>query len=220
MLDIRSRQHNKAPHCSFCSKDMPSVPYARVTCTCPVRICPLRTHPKRPLMRAEGQRCAVAALAAPRLPALGVCAASSRCRCCCWCCSRWCSSGRRRVGHNAAAVSAGNGNRNGAQCVWIHTGWVKWRWGEVKVVVVSHPVCGGMRGETDCGVRRSTMVEEGQRSNSICGEDIIHRLSRSVCLCFQTLRPRYSPLTLPPSHWRALAGWPQHECILMYWSVH
>ncbi len=91
--------------------------------------------------------------------------------------------------------------------------------GEVKVVV-SHPVCGGMRGETDCGVSRSTMVEEGQRSNSICGEDIIHRLSRSVCLCFQTLRPRYSPLTLPPSHWRALAGWPQHECILMYRSVH
>ncbi len=45
---------------------------------------------------------------------------------------RWCSSGRRRrrrVGHNAAAVSAGNGCRNGAQCVWIHTGWVKWRWG-------------------------------------------------------------------------------------------
>ncbi|KAL1265462.1 hypothetical protein QQF64_003489 [Cirrhinus molitorella] len=58
--------------------------------------------------------------------------------------------------------------------------------GEVKVVV-SHPVCGGMRGETDCGVRRSTMVEEGQRR-----EEDIHRLSLPVCLCFQTHRYRYS----------------------------
>lgn len=44
--------------------------------------------------------------------------------------------------------------------------------GEVKVVV-SHPVCSGMRGETDCGVRSRYYGggEEGQRR----GEDI-HRL--------------------------------------------
>lgn len=49
--------------------------------------------------------------------------------------------------------------------------------GEVKVVV-SHPVRGGMREETNCGARRSTMVEEGQR-----GEET-HRLS--LCLLSNT----------------------------------
>lgn len=138
-MDIRGRRHNKAPHCLFCPKDMPSVPYASF---------PLPSHPPVPsifalsgpsILTQNARWCGLSgsavllllllcplrvslrSVSVPRALAVAAAAADVA--------RRWCSSGRRRVGHHAAAVSAGKWCRNGAQCVWIHTGWVKWRWG-------------------------------------------------------------------------------------------
>lgn len=69
--------------------------------------------------------------------------------------------------------------------------------GEVKVVV-SHPVCSGMRGETDCGVRRSRLLWWRRGGTKNKGR---YTPPLSVCLCFQILLDTVtSLLTRPPSH--------------------
>lgn len=84
--------------------------------------------------------------------------------------------------------------------------------GEVKVVV-SHPVCSGMRGETDCGVR-SRLLWWRRRGGT---KKRRYTPPLSVCLCFQILSETgYCHLLMR----HALAGWPQHECVdVDYWFV-